>query len=666
MRALNNIRWLGVGSDEENGGGYDLSGHGPDVNQPRDPRNGRNGELLTECPFLGGEVAEGYVRGMQWGKAATWNDTTVARMAASLKHYTAYSLETHRMSSTGNVSMFDLWDTYLPQFEAPFVRADAAGTMCSYFSAQILNPAQPPPPGPAVYVPSCANPYLLNTVVREYWNRPDATHLSDCGAVWNMAYENYFVSNLTQAAAVSLNAGMDMNSNTINPSEMALAISLNLTSSGAVYAAAGRILAQRLRTGQFDPLETTPGELLAFGADDIGSAANAASAAEAMAQGLVLLRNNASVLPLKAGTGRIAVLGPTGNLSSAQIGDMYANTNGLCPSGGLDCMPMLADAISAINGAKDTVTFPGVTMLGNDSSWGAAIAAVSQASTVLLCLGTDRSVAGEGNDRSDIGLPGLQSAFALAVLAAAAPAKIPVVLVLVHNLPVSFDELVQPPNSTYAPVSAIVDAWAPTMHANVVAQALFGIVNRWGKSVLTVYPHDYQDAISLFSFDMSLPPGRSYKYYSAPPALGPPLIAFGEGQSYSTFTISCSGGLSPDRSVVALSCNISNTAGPDGDEVLMAFHRPSAGVVALVDGRHPLPLSTLVGFQRVSVPAGTTRTAAIVLPVYASLTFVNEVGASVLYPGTHFVDVRNGNGFNQTIAIELATSTVVRAPPLPQ
>jgi hypothetical protein len=251
----------------------------------------------------------------------------------------------------------------------------------------------------------------------------------------------------------------------------------------------------------------------------------------------------------------------------------------------------------------------------------------------------------------------------------------------------------QPPNSTYAPVSAIVDAWAPTMHANVVAQALFGIVNRWGKSVLTVslkpyrrvefgvrfleppsptssslqvYPHDYQDAISLFSFDMSLPPGRSYKYYSAPPALGPPLIAFGEGQSYSTFTISCSGGLSPDRSVVALSCNVSNTAGPDGDEVLMAFHRPSAGVVALVDGRHPLPLSALVGFQRVSVPAGTTRTAAIVLPVYASLTFVNEVGASVLYPGTHFVDVRNGNGFNQTIAIELATSTVVRAPPLPQ
>ncbi len=51
--------------------------------------------------------------------------------------------------------------------------------MCSYMSIHIdgFNPN-------GTYVPSCANEYLLNDVVREYWNRPDATHLSDCGAVW--------------------------------------------------------------------------------------------------------------------------------------------------------------------------------------------------------------------------------------------------------------------------------------------------------------------------------------------------------------------------------------------------------------------------------------------------------------------------------------------------
>ena len=56
----------------------------------------------------------------------------------------------------------------------------------------------------------------------------------------------------------------------------------------------------------------------------------------------------------------------------------------------------------------------------------------------------------------------------------AAAAKVPVVLLLLHNLPVSFDELVG--------ADAIVDAWAPLAYADTVAAALFGDVNRWGKA----------------------------------------------------------------------------------------------------------------------------------------------------------------------------------------
>ena len=182
-----------------------------------------------------------------------------------------------------------------------------------------------------------------------------------------------------------------------------------------------------------------------------------------------------------------------------------------------------------------------------------------------------------------------------------------------------------------------------------------------------VYPHAYQDAISLFSYSMADAPGRSYRYYTAPPSLGPPLVAFGEGQSYSTFAIACApGGWSPDRSSINLACNVSNPAGGmDGDEVLMAFHRPSAGVIALVNGRHPLPLSALVGFERVSVPAGGVAAVALALPAAAALAFVNEVGASVLYQGVHYIDIRNGNGFNQTVALEVATTVTLRSPPLP-
>ena len=53
-----------------------------------------------------------------------------------------------------------------------------------------------------------------------------------------------------------------------------------------------------------------------------------------------------------------------------------------------------------------------------------------------LCAAACRSVAGEGTDRTDIGLPGIQSEFALAVLGAAHAAKVPVVLLLIHNVSV--------------------------------------------------------------------------------------------------------------------------------------------------------------------------------------------------------------------------------------
>jgi hypothetical protein len=67
---------------------------------------------------------------MQFGAAAPAANAT-HRMLASLKHYTAYSRETDRMGSEGNMTLFDLWDTYLPQFEMGMRDGVAAGTMCS-------------------------------------------------------------------------------------------------------------------------------------------------------------------------------------------------------------------------------------------------------------------------------------------------------------------------------------------------------------------------------------------------------------------------------------------------------------------------------------------------------------------------------------------------------
>ncbi len=679
MRAVSNFATTVTSGDA--GGQSSLAGHGPNINNPRDPRNGRNGELSSECPFLSGVFATEYVLGMQFGSAdALTLNTSTHRMLASLKHYNAYSRETDRMGSEGNVSLFDLWDTYLPQYAAPMQKALAAGTMCSYFSMAIEGA-----PGPLTYVPSCADPYLLTTVVREYWSRPDATHLSDCGAVFNMVKPhpegNGFVSlnDFPAAAAVAVTAGMDQNSNTISPSHLSTALAAGLATEASVREAAGRVLAQRLRLGHFDPLEVMPASLR-LGPADVGTPASRAAADEGVRQGVALLRNAGGLLPLRRGS-RIAVVGPTALSETAAIGDIYGPIGAICPDDSNACWPVIGDAVTSANVGGTTTVALGVQMLRNDSSWAAALAAVDGADAVILSLGTDRSVAGEGSDRTDIGLPGVQEAFALAVLerAASATPPVPVVLLLVHNLPCSFDALVAPARAGFAPPAAIVDAWAYTSHGDALAQLLFGAANGFGRAALTVYPHAYQDAVDLFDMSMTPRPaaatraasaGRSYRYYDG--SAGAPLVRFGEGLSgYSTFGLACSSDAAtiPAGGALAISCNVTHAGGRAGDEVLMVFHRPGADVVAAVGDAHPLPLSALRDFARAAIPLGGASSIEFSIAANASLCFTNQVGAQVLYPGTHLLDVWNGNANNFTVAVAVTTPgnlpLVLQAPPMP-
>ena len=93
--------------------------------------------------------------------------------------------------------------------------------------------------------------------------------------------------------------------------------------------------------------------------------------------------------------------------------------------------------------------------------------------------------------------------------------------------------------------------------AEALALLLFGDVNRWGKLPITIYPAAYVTQVDMYNFDMSKPPGRTYKYYT-----GTPLFAFGTGLSYTTFGFTC------DQSTASFACTVRNTGTRDGDEVV--------------------------------------------------------------------------------------------------
>lgn len=62
-------------------------------------------------------------------------------------------------------------------------------------------------------MPTCADPYILQTVLREHWNWTGEGQYvtSDCDAIQNIYSPHYYTSTREQAVADALLAGTDLN-----------------------------------------------------------------------------------------------------------------------------------------------------------------------------------------------------------------------------------------------------------------------------------------------------------------------------------------------------------------------------------------------------------------------------------------------------------------------
>eukprot|EP01123_Difflugia_compressa_P014532 TRINITY_DN762_c1_g1_i1.p1 TRINITY_DN762_c1_g1~~TRINITY_DN762_c1_g1_i1.p1 ORF type:complete len:323 (+),score=58.55 TRINITY_DN762_c1_g1_i1:145-969(+) len=251
----------------------------------------------------------------------------------------------------------------------------------------------------------------------------------------------------------------------------------------------------------------------------------------------------------------------------------------------------------------------------------AALNAVAASDVAVLVLGIDKTIEHEGIDRVNTTLPGLQNEFALKVLSIGKPT----VIVLVNGGILSIDDLV---NAS----AAIVEAFNPSVQgARALADTLFGTQNRWGKLPVTIYPADYINQVVMTNYDMSKPPGRTYRYYT-----GTPLFPFGYGLSLTTFDVSCK-----QIRPTVFQCVISNTGKLDGDEVVMLYH--SAGQDIRKKVVHPVPIKQLVQYERFSVGVGKSVTHTFSLTLDA-FRLTNIVGDKVLYGGQHFIFISHGNG----------------------
>jgi beta-glucosidase len=270
-----------------------------------------------------------------------------------------------------------------------------------------------------------------------------------------------------------------------------------------------------------------------------------------------------------------------------------------------------------------------------------AIAVAEKAEVALLFLGLSPRLEGEemrvqvagfsGGDRLTIDLPKVQKDLMRAVVATGTPT----VLVLLNGSAVAV-------NWADANIPAIVEAWYPGQAAGpAIADLLFGDYNPGGRLPVTFY----RSLDRMPPFDDYSMRERTYKYFT-----GRPLYPFGHGLSYTTFAYS---DLVVPESVkigngVKVSVKVANVGNRAGDEVIQLYVTDREASV-------PVPIRRLVGFKRIHLTPGASRTVSFTIDP-RQLSLITEDTRRVIEPGMFDLSVGGKQpGFSDTSSTSVIT-----------
>jgi beta-glucosidase len=581
----------------------------PMVDIARDPRWGRIMEGAGEDPYLGSRMAEAQVRGFQ-GEAIGAPD----HILACVKHFAGYgAAEGGRDYDSSNISDEQLWNVYLPPFEAA-VRAGSGSLMSAYMD---LNG-----------VPATGNRWLLHHVLREKLGFQGFV-VSDWGSISSLTTHG-FASGPEDAAVRAVNAGVDMEMTTgVYRDNLPAAAKKGLVKQSTIDAAVRRILMSKYELGLFkDPYvapERSERELVSTTQREAARAAADRTA--------VLLRNEGGLLPLDKNVKSIAVIGPLTDTKPDIMGswslaghpaDAVTVIEGMRKRFAAGTTKLLWTKGVEIERGQESIfddQFPSpkpvlTTDAQRETEFNHAIDLVKQADVAVLVLGEAQTMSGERASRSSLTLPGKQQQ----LLEAAVATGKPVVLVLINGRPLDITWASQH-------VPAILDAWYPgTEGGNAIPDLLFGDAVPGGKLPVT-WPRNVGQVPIHYAQNLTqIPEAPDTRYWDGSSA---PLYPFGYGLSYTSFSL---GGVKTSAKSVksgesmTVSIDVQNTGKLTGDQVVQLYtHQRS--------GSSSRPVRELKGFRRITLKPGERKTVELKLDT-------NELG--FWSPQTHKWSIEPG------------------------
>jgi beta-glucosidase len=545
----------------------------------RDNRWGRTYETWAEEPALAAAMGAANVSGLQSGGGGNSLGVT-----ATVKHFAGYSesINGHDRGEA-QLPLRYLQDTFLPSY-AGAINAGAGTVMAD--SGSING------------IPATASHYLLTTLLRDRLGFKGVV-ISDFGDVPALATTYHMAPDLAGAAALAVNAGVDMAMLPFNADQWQAALQQDVKNGSITMArinqAVGRILTLKFTLGLFDHPMVDASK--ADSAVDAGRDATLQAARES----ITLLRNQNNVLPLSP-SAHVVVTGPSADSMTNQLGGWSVSWQGVFGAGHVCCM-----------GPADQIP-PGTTVLqGLRSDDPNVVSATDKATAVQDAASADAVVVAVGEKAYAEGLgdnpaPQLTPEQKDLVSALEATGK-PVIVVVIAGRPLGLGPAEN--------ASGLLMAYQGSTEAGqAVADAIFGKVDPSGKLPVT-WPSDAAAPGGDFDTGAPSPLGDEPKFFDQLPSTGSgqgsgynPLYPFGFGLSYTTFQTS---GLTATSSVsssgtVTASFTVTNTGNRAGTDIVPVYvHQPVSAVL--------VPNQRLVGFTRVSLDAGQAKTVQVSFPV---------------------------------------------------
>ena len=542
----------------------------------RDPRMGRNMEGYTEDPYLDSRIATSIVEGTQ-GSNLAGSEQVVALM-------TDFPTQSEPVSGMerGAIESSERYirENFLPPWIAAF-KAGALGVMAGYPEIE--------------GVPEHASEKWNTQILRNELGFKGIVD-SEGNGFDSLIYE-HIVATQKEAGALALRAGVDLDI-TYEPAYMAPLIENveeGKVPEALIDRAVRRVLELKFRLGLFDH----PYVDLAQAERVVHSQEHQQLALKVAQEGIVLLKNQNDLLPLKKDLKSIAVIGPNADDGWNQLGD-YS------PSEVPQKVTTVLDGIKQAVSPATAVTYvKGCEIIGGKQDFAKAVEAARHASVAVVVVGEHPNNGGKGEvpptdgeayDVASLDLTGAQKDLVKAIQGTGTP----VVLVLINGRPLSI-----PWAAEHVP--AIVEAWEPGERGGeAVASVLFGDVNPSGRLAITV-PRSSGQLPAYYNYK----PSKEYWIQQAwshdggyADMHGTPLYPFGYGLSYTNFTYSKLRITAPQISSqgsTEVSVDVTNSGKRSGVETIQMYLHERYTPVAT-------PVKNLRGFQRVALNPGETKT----------------------------------------------------------